>query len=122
MPPHRPASNPPPPLAQASLEILLTLASGELHGYGIKKQVEDRTHGAVRLGAGTLYAALERLVRDGLIEEVAEREDREPAQSRWRFYGLTAAGKDALKTELARLESILRHARAHSLLPRGETP
>ena len=102
------------PLTPATFHILLSVAEGPSHGYRIKRVVEERTDGAVRLGAGTLYAGLGRMVRDGLIEETEPPEDAgavEPS-SRWRFYEITGVGSDALKREIARLEADLQAARA----------
>lgn len=109
-----------PPLPQAALNILLALLKGEAHGYGIKKLIEERTHGQVRMRAGTLYEALHRLHRDGLIEELEDPAPDAAATSRWRYYRLTAAGKRVLEDEMARLEAIVRYARAHDLAFEGE--
>src|SRR5687768_3699825 len=78
------------PLTAATFQILLSLARGVAHGYGIRREVEERTAGMVSLGAGTLYAGLQRLERDGLIGETEAPADLgdEPS-SRWRFYLLT---------------------------------
>jgi DNA-binding PadR family transcriptional regulator len=75
--------------------------------------VEERTEGAVLLGAGTLYAALQRMSHDGLIEETSPPEelDEEPS-TRWRFYRITPGGRAVLKREIARLEADLAAARA----------
>jgi len=76
--------------------------------------VEERTEGAVQLGAGTLYAGISRMVREGLIEETEPPEDAEALEpsSRWRFYQITNVGSDVLRAEIARLEADLRAARA----------
>ena len=105
----------PKPMPRASLEILLTLLEGDKHGYGIKKIVAPRSGGAVRLGAGTLYAALNRLLDQGLVEELDERPDPELGSSRWRFYRITSPGREALRREVARLETIV--SRARRLIP-----
>ncbi len=102
------------PLTPATFHILLSVAEGPAHGYRIKRVVEERTHGAVQLGAGTLYAGINRMVRDGLIEETESPEDAgtvEPS-SRWRFYEITDVGSDVLGREIARLEADLQAARA----------
>ncbi len=102
------------PLTPATFHILLSVAQGPAHGYRIKRAVEERTDGAVRLGAGTLYAGLGRMVRDGLIEETEPPENVgtvEPS-SRWRFYEITDIGSDVLEREIARLEADLQAARA----------
>jgi len=103
------------PITPATFHILLTLADeGAAHGYHVKRIVEERTNGAVRLGAGTLYAGLQRMTKDGLIEETeapADALDVEPG-SRWRFYAITPHGRDVLRAEVARMESDLAAARA----------
>jgi len=102
------------PLTPATFHILLSLARGAAHGYHIKRLVEERTHGAVLLGAGTLYAGLRRMVNAGLIEETAALPgagDVEPGR-RWRFYAITPHGTEALAAEVGRLESDLEAARA----------
>ena len=108
----------PQPLTPATFHILLSVMHEVAHGYHIKRMVEERTNGAVRLGAGTLYAALRRMVNEGLIEETEPPQDaleQEPG-SRWRFYTITAPGREVLKAEIARLESELQAARA--IVPR----
>jgi DNA-binding PadR family transcriptional regulator len=101
------------PLTPATFHILLTLAPGPMHGYAVKREVEERTGGVVRLGAGTLYAGIQRMERDGLIEETdaPDAGDVEPS-ARWRFYRLTPLGNDVLRAERARLERDLEYARS----------
>lgn len=91
-----------------ALLILASLAEGGRHGYAIKKDVEHRTGGDVRLGSTSLYRLLAQLLDDGLIAETtAPGED-----ERRRTYRITPAGRRALTGELARLERVLRAARA----------
>lgn len=107
------------PLTPATFHILLTLAQGVAHGYHIKRVVEERTDGTVRLGAGTLYAGLQRMAREGLIEETTAPEDpgdTEPG-TRWRFYAITRAGRRALEAEVGRMEADLEVARAVIIRP-----
>ena len=102
------------PLTPATFHILLSLSEQVAHGYEIKRLVEERTDGAVLLGAGTLYAGIRRMVKDGLIEETAapEGEGDSAPGPRWRFYAITPEGTAALEGEIERLESDLRAARA----------
>jgi DNA-binding PadR family transcriptional regulator len=86
---------------------LLALLDGELHGYALMRRVEELSGGAVRMGAGTLYGTINRLVDDGLIEETTDRAVREEGERR-RFYRLTASGRAAALDELARLRSLVR--------------
>lgn len=102
------------PLTPVTFHILLSLTREPAHGYRIKRMVEDRTDGAVSLGAGTLYAGLKRMREDDLIEETEPpeevEEELEPS-SRWRFYTITAHGRAVLEAEVARIESDLEAAR-----------
>ena len=102
------------PLTPATFHILLSLTEEAAHGYHIKRMVEERTDGAVLLGAGTLYAGIRRMTGDGLIEETDAPEDAgntEPG-ARWRFYAITPHGSKVLEREIARLERDLEAARA----------
>lgn len=111
---NQPDDRPSRPLTPATFHILLSLTQGIAHGYHIKRMVEERTNGAVLLGAGTLYAGIRRMTKDGLIEETDPAEDVgdvEPG-TRWRFYKITPYGREVLRREIARLESDLEAARA----------
>lgn len=88
--------------------ILLALLDDDRHGYGIIREVAERTDGAVRLGTGPLYTAIGRLVALGLLEET---DRRDPDDARRRYYRLTASGRKALRAETVRLESLLEQAR-----------
>jgi len=110
------------PLPDAELEILLALAEGEAHGYAIMQAVERRSEGRTRLGPGTLYAALKRLLVARLIEETGERRA-ERDDSRRRYYRVTDFGSRVLAAELDRLSALVRHGRRRlRLLPQGERP
>lgn len=91
------------------LHMLLALADGDLHGYGIKQSVERQTEGSVRLGPGTLYEALQRLEQTGLITEVDAEQEDERAR---RFYRLTRQGWAVLRDEIGRLQRLLDHAQS----------
>ena len=101
------------PLKAAHFHILLSLAEHPAHGYGVRQEVEERTEGRIVLAAGTLYETLQRLERDGLVEETdVPAEAAERASSRWRFYQATPFGRAVLVTEVARLEADVAAARA----------
>ncbi len=104
------------PLAPATFEILLALVDGERHGYVIMKEVAERTEGAVRLGPGTLYGALKRLLEGGLVEEGGERADPELGDERRRYYRLTKFGLRVARAEARRLEEMVRAARRKKLI------
>jgi len=99
------------PLPDAELEILLALVDGEAHGYAMMRAVEQRSGGRTRLGPGTLYAALKRLLAAGLIEESEGRRDAERDHARRRCYRLSGFGSRVLSAELDRLSALVRHAR-----------
>lgn len=108
------------PLPPATFHILLALADGELHGYAIMKGVAERSDGTVRLGPGTLYGALKRLLEDGLVEEIGERVDPERGDERRRYYRLTSLGLAVARAEARRLDAMVRAARRKKLI--GERP
>jgi DNA-binding PadR family transcriptional regulator len=104
------------PLTPAVLNILLALADEERHGYGIMKEVEGRTGGEVRLGPGTLYGSIKRMLADGLIEESDERPDPELDDGRRRYYRITDFGRRVAGAEAERLRSLVETARRKKLL------
>jgi len=104
------------PLAPATFQILLALVGGERHGYAIMKEVTARTDGAVRLGPGTLYGALKRLLENGLVEEGGERADSDLGDDRRRYYRLTKLGLRVAKLEARRLDTLVRAARKKKLI------
>lgn len=101
------------PLTPVVLHVLLALARESMHGYAISQDVEGQTEGAVRLGPGTLYGSLQRLVDQGLIREVNAPADAEGAHAdRRRYYGITALGRRALRADAERLAAAVRLTRA----------
>ena len=95
-------------LTSAQFHILLTLAEGQRHGYGIMQEVERRTGGAVELGPGTLYRSIKQLLAADLIEGTEERGPGEgSARNRRRTYGLTSRGKARLLEETHRLRALV---------------
>ena len=104
------------PLPPATFHILLSLADGERHGYAIMREVAERTGGATRLGAGTLYGALKRLLDGGLVAEGGERADPAMGDERRRYYRLTPFGRLVARAEARRLDDLVRAARQKRLL------
>ncbi len=96
--------------------ILLALADKERHGYDIMREVDERTEGKMRLGPGTLYGSIKRMLKDGLIEELDERPDPELDDERRRYYRLTDFGYRLAVAEAQRLERLVRSARTKKLL------
>ncbi len=109
------------PLTPAVMNILLALADGERHGYGIMREVEGRTGGEARLGPGTLYGSIKRMFADGLIEESDERPDPALDDQRRRYYRITDFGRRVAGAEAERLAGLVRTAREKKLL-RGPKP
>jgi DNA-binding PadR family transcriptional regulator len=97
-----------------SLAVLLALAEGEQHGYALLKSIERESEGGLRPGTGTLYAALARMIEEGVIAEV-----KGPAgeDARRRYYGLTSRGREELRSELRRLARVVESGAARELLP-----
>ena len=107
------------PLTPVALNVLLALADGERHGYGIMLEVRERTGGRVRLGPGTLYGAIKRLKEGGVIEESGQRPDsgEVPDDERRRYYHLTGFGGEVLAEEVERLDGLVRAARRKGAFP-----
>lgn len=99
------------PLTPVAFHVLVTLQTEVSHGYAIKRTVEERTDGVVRLGAGTLYHAIGSLKGRGLIEECGPPSPDAAGTSRWRFYRITPLGERVLKAEVQRLEADVARAR-----------
>jgi DNA-binding PadR family transcriptional regulator len=96
------------PLKTQWLHIMLSLVGGEQHGYGIMREVLDRTHGKVRLWPATLYGSIKRMIEADLIEESDERPAPELDDARRRYYRLTALGRRVLEAECDRLQELVR--------------
>jgi DNA-binding PadR family transcriptional regulator len=103
------------PLTPAVFNILLALADGEKHGYGIMQEVEANTKGQVLMGPGTLYGSIKRMLQADLIEESDERADPEMDDQRRRYYRLTNLGRRALRMEAERLASQVRVAKTKNV-------
>jgi DNA-binding PadR family transcriptional regulator len=103
------------PLTAAMFHILLALADGEKHGYGILKEVARRTQGRVRLSAGTLYGNLSRLESTGMIVESDTRPEFGLDDERRRYYRLTEFGREVAVAEAERMQEIVEQARAKKL-------
>jgi DNA-binding PadR family transcriptional regulator len=100
-------------VTRAEFHLLLALYDGPRHGYGIMQEIDVLTTGELRLGPGTLYTAIKRLVDAGLIEEC------EADAERRRCYQLTRSGREAARDEAQRLSALLRVARKRGLLTSG---
>jgi len=102
------------PLTHLTYHVLLALAGQPLHGYGMIVEIEQRTAGAMQVEAGTLYAAIKRMVADGLIESAPGEND-----GRRRNYRLTTFGSELLAAESKRLARLIDVAREKHVLPQG---
>lgn len=103
------------PLTPAVFHILLALADGDKHGYAIMKDVETQTTGRLKLGPGTLYGTIKRLLAADLIVEIDERADPEMDDERRRYYRLTALGRRLAQQENERLMQAVNSARLKRL-------
>jgi len=99
------------PLTPAILHILLALADTERHGYAIMQEVARLTEGRVRLGPGTLYGSIKRMLAAGLLEETEERPDPALDDERRRYYRVTERGRRATAAEVERLSALVHAAR-----------
>lgn len=97
------------PLSPATLHILAALAGGELHGYGIMQEVARQSEGRYKLGPGTLYDNLQKLLEQGIVEEGGRRAKED--DPRRRYYRLNRFGAGLLTAEMGRLEVLFRHAK-----------
>jgi DNA-binding PadR family transcriptional regulator len=104
------------PLTPAVFHILLALADGEKHGYSIMKEVETQTDGKLKMGPGTLYGSIKRMLSAGLIEEADERPDPSLDDERRRYYRLKNLGQMVLSVESQRLEQAVNVARQKKVL------
>ncbi len=104
------------PLTPAVFHVLLALADGELHGYAIMQEVSEHTDGQIKMGPGTLYGTVKRLLEAQLIEESDERPDPHLDDERRRYYRLTGVGEQVVKAEARRYAEIVEIARGKKLI------
>ncbi|MGD2122299.1 MAG: PadR family transcriptional regulator [Gemmatimonadota bacterium] len=105
------------PLRPVEFEILLVLTGGESHGYGMIKEVEERSGGTNRIATGTLYRALRRLSSTGLVAPTGRRSNGDSDEERRRYYAITPLGRRVAAAEARRMADQVATARARSLLP-----
>jgi DNA-binding PadR family transcriptional regulator len=105
------------PLTPAVLHILLALSTQDRHGYGIMKQVEADSQGKVKMGPGTLYGSIKRMMEAGLVRESDRKVDPELDDERRVYYKMTALGKKALAAELERYREVVTIAKQKRLSP-----
>lgn len=108
------------PLTPAVFHILLTLTDDERHGYSIMREVATRTGGKLRIGPGTLYGSIKRMLADHLIEEVTTHPDPALDDERRRYYRLTDFGRRVAMAEAERLAEVVGIARSKRLLPESD--
>ena len=104
------------PLTPAVFHVLLALAGGERHGYAIMQEVAEHTGGQIRMGPGTLYGTIKRLLEAQLIEESDARPDPQLDDERRRYYRLTGVGERVVKAEAQRYQDIVTLARGKKLI------
>ena len=106
------------PLSTPVFQVLLSLYESDRHGYAIIRDVEERTNGEVGLSTSTLYGAIQRMMRDGLVERSDERPDPELDDERRRYYRITDFGKQVAKAEAQRIERLAKIVKRSQLLTR----
>ena len=104
------------PLTPAVFQILLAVCMGEQHGYRIMQSVYENSGGKFRMGPGTLYGTIKRMLAAGLIEEAGERPDPSMDDERRRYYRLTEIGQKVVRAETERLSILVSFAKAQNLL------
>jgi DNA-binding PadR family transcriptional regulator len=107
------------PLPPVWFHLLLALTNQERHGYALMQDVAAESGGKIRLGPGTLYGALKRLLALRLVEESGRRPDSDLEDQRRRYYRLTPLGRRALAAEAARHASLVQLAQSKRVLPRA---
>jgi DNA-binding PadR family transcriptional regulator len=105
------------PLPPVTFHILVALADEDRHGYAIMQDIAQRTDGALKLGAGTLYRSVQRMLEQGLVTEVSTRPAPEMDDERRRYYRITPFGRTVAKAEARRLAQMLKLARASGFAP-----
>jgi DNA-binding PadR family transcriptional regulator len=110
------------PLTPAVFHVLLALADGERHGYAIMQEVSESTGGRIKMGPGTLYGTVKRLLEARWIEESDERPDPELDDERRRYYRLTALGERVVKAEAQRYAAMVEIARGKRLINKPVRP
>ena len=105
------------PLPTATFHILMALSNEDRHGYAIIQDIEERTGGALRLSAGTLYRSIQRMLEQGLLVETNDRPEPELDDERRRYYRITPFGTQVAKAEARRLHELVRMARASGFAP-----
>lgn len=103
------------PLTPAVFHILMSLSDGEMHGYAIMEEVKRTTDGRVKMGPGTLYGTIKRLLDAKLVEESDQRPDAESDDQRRRYYRLSATGGQLMQAELRRYAKVLATAASKGL-------
>ena len=109
------------PLKPRDYLILFAMVEGEVHGYGILKQVADESDGGVRMDPANLYRALKRLMRQRLVDESVKRPAPDLGHERRRYYALTDLGGRVVAAEAARLQVLTEAAVTKKLIPQSRT-
>lgn len=103
------------PLSPATVHILLSLAGEDRHGYGIMQEVARQSRGRYKIGPGTLYDNLQKLMNHGMVDGAPRRSPKD--DPRRRYYRITTFGRHVLSAEIVRLEGVVREARRHLSIP-----
>jgi DNA-binding PadR family transcriptional regulator len=103
------------PMKPADYLTLLALGEGEQHGYGLVKKIEELSEGALRLVPGNFYSVLQRLLKEGLLEESGRRSAKDLDDRRRRYYAITDLGREVAAAETARLKALVKVAEGRDL-------
>jgi DNA-binding PadR family transcriptional regulator len=106
------------PLPASTFHVLLVLAEGEKHGYAVMREVERISEGAVKMGPGTLYGTIKRMLESGLCEESGKRPDPDLDDERRRYYRITGLGEKVVAAEVRRLATMIDRSVLRRLSPR----
>lgn len=104
------------PMKPVELLVLTMLSAGDRHGYGIRQDILEHTHGAIELEAGNLYRTIRRLEADGLVDESGRRPSDDSDDERRRYYRLTPFGRRILAAELERVRELVRLGEARRVI------
>ena len=104
------------PLSRVDFLVLLVLTDGERHGYGIVKEIEDRTEGRVQPLPGNLYAVMRRLMESGLVERAPGEAESDSESRKRRYYQITDMGRQVLAADAAMMRSLVGEAAARDLI------
>lgn len=109
------------PLTPFAFQVLLAISDAPRHGYGIIREIDERTGGLIKMRTGTLYTLVQRLLDEQLIEESDDRGHPDDDDERRRYYAVTALGRAVMEAEARRLEALVGEARRKHVLGKSKS-